>query len=152
MLFDLPDHDTLYRALLDRDPTYDGHIYAGMTGSGTFCRLTCPAPKPTLENVRFHDSVAACFETGLRPCLRCRPLDPFRQREPLVSALLRRLEDEPSRAWSEADLKALGYDPSTVSRTFKRQLGLGFLDMARLRRTAGRRFGSTGDGVRSVDE
>lgn len=142
MLFDPPDHDTLYRALLDRDPAYDGHIYAGMTGTGTFCRLTCPAPKPTLENVRFHDSVAACFEAGFRPCLRCRPLEPFGQREPMVSALLRRLEDEPARTWSEEDLMALGYEPSTVRRTFKRHLGLGFLEMARLRHAARRRGGA----------
>jgi AraC family transcriptional regulator of adaptative response/methylated-DNA-[protein]-cysteine methyltransferase len=137
MLFDLPDHDTLYRALLDRDPTYDGHAFAGVTSTGVFCRLTCPARKPNIENTRFYDSVAACFEAGFRPCLRCRPLEPVGQREPMVSALLRQLEDDPERVWSEDHLMALGYDPSTVRRTFKRHLGLTFLDMARLRR-AGR--------------
>ncbi|HEY4292562.1 trifunctional transcriptional activator/DNA repair protein Ada/methylated-DNA--[protein]-cysteine S-methyltransferase [Luteibacter sp.] len=137
MLFDLPDHDTLYRALLDRDPAYDGHVFVGVTSTGVFCRLTCPARKPKLENTRFFDSVAGCFEAGFRPCLRCRPLDPVGQREPMVSALLRRLEEEPERVWSEDDLVRLGYDPSTVRRSFKRHLGLTFLDMARLRR-AGR--------------
>lgn len=137
MLFDLPDRDTLYRALLDRDPAYDGHVFVGVTSTGVFCRLTCAARKPLLENTRFFDSVAACFEAGFRPCLRCRPLDPVGQREPLVSALLRALEDEPERGWSEDDLVRLGYDPSTVRRAFKRHLGLTFLDMARLRR-AGR--------------
>lgn len=136
MLFDLPDHETLYRALLDRDPAYDGHAFVGVTSTGVFCRLTCPARKPKFENTRFFDSVAGCFEAGFRPCLRCRPLDPVGQREPMVSALLRVLEDEPERAWSEDDLIRLGYDPSTVRRAFKRHLGLTFLDMARLRRTA----------------
>ncbi len=136
MLFDLPDHETLYRALLDRDPAYDGHAFVGVTSTGVFCRLTCPARKPKFENTRFFDSVAGCFEAGFRPCLRCRPLDPIGQREPMVSALLRLLEDEPERVWSEDDLLRLGYDPSTVRRAFKRHLGLTFLDMARLRRTA----------------
>jgi AraC family transcriptional regulator of adaptative response/methylated-DNA-[protein]-cysteine methyltransferase len=137
MLFDLPDRDTLYRALLERDSAYDGHVFVGVTSTGVFCRLTCPARKPLLENTRFYDSVPACFEAGFRPCLRCRPLDPVGQREPIVSALLRRLEDEPERIWAEGDLVELGYDPSTVRRAFKRHLGLTFLDMARLRR-AGR--------------
>lgn len=137
MLFDLPDHDTLYRALLDRDPAYDGHVFVGVTSTGVFCRLTCPARKPLLDNTRFYDSIAGCFEAGFRPCLRCRPLDPVGQREPMVSALLKRLEDDPERVWSEDDLIELGYDPSTVRRSFKRHLGLTFLDMARLRR-AGR--------------
>lgn len=135
MLFDLPDHETLYRALLERDPSYDGHIYVGVTSTGVFCRLSCPARKPNIDNTRFYDSVAACFNGGFRPCLRCRPLDPLGQREPMVSVLLGKLEDDPERIWSEDDLVALGYDPSTVRRSFKRHLGLTFLDMARLRRT-----------------
>ncbi|MFX6540764.1 molecular chaperone TorD family protein, partial [Acinetobacter baumannii] len=32
------------------------------------------------------------------------------------------------------DLAALGYDPSTVRRAFKREFGVTFLEMARLRR------------------
>ncbi|NID04808.1 bifunctional transcriptional activator/DNA repair protein Ada [Luteibacter jiangsuensis] len=150
MLFDLPDHDTLYRALLDRDPAYDGHVYVGVTSTGVFCRLTCPARKPRLENTRFFDSVAGCFEAGFRPCLRCRPLDPLGQREPMVSALLRHLEDEPERIWSEDDLVRLGYDPSTVRRSFKRHLGLTFLDMARLRR-AGRGMDRLAAGASVID-
>jgi len=150
MLFDLPDHETLYRALLDRDPSYDGHVFVGVTSTGVFCRLTCPARKPLMENTRFFDSVAGCFEAGFRPCLRCRPLDPVGQREPLVSALLRRLEDEPERIWSEDDLTAMGYDPSTVRRTFKRHLGLTFLDMARLRR-AGRGMDTLVAGASVID-
>lgn len=150
MLFDLPDHETLYRALLERDPAYDGHVFVGVTSTGVFCRLTCPARKPLFENTRFHDSVAACLEAGFRPCRRCRPLDPVGQREPLVSTLLERLEDDPERIWSEGDLVALGYDPSTVRRTFKRHLGLTFLDMARLRR-AGRGMDRLAAGAGVID-
>jgi AraC family transcriptional regulator of adaptative response/methylated-DNA-[protein]-cysteine methyltransferase len=150
MLFDLPDHDTLYRALLERDPAFDGHVFAGVTSTGVFCRLTCPARKPKLENTRFFDSVAGCFEAGFRPCLRCRPLDPIGQREPMVSALLQRLEAEPDRIWSEDDLVGLGYDPSTVRRGFKRHLGLTFLDMARLRR-AGRGMDRLAAGASVID-
>lgn len=150
MLFDLPDHETLYRALLDRDPSYDGHVFVGVTSTGVFCRLSCAARKPLMENTRFFDSVAGCFEAGFRPCLRCRPLDPLGQREPLVSALLQALEGDPEHVWSEDDLIRRGYDPSTVRRSFKRHLGLTFLDMARLRR-AGRGMARIAAGDSVVD-
>ena len=104
-----------------------------MTTTGVFCRLTCAARKPRSENTRFFTSIPACLEAGFRPCLRCRPLDPVRMREPLVATLLDRLEREPDRNWSEDDLVAMRLEPSTVRRAFKRHLGMTFLDLARLR-------------------
>ena len=134
MLFDLPDDDILYKALLDRDPAWDGRAFVGVTSTGIFCRLTCPARKPAQRNCRFFDSAAACLEAGFRPCKRCRPLTPAVQAEPLMQELLQSLEDNPGRRWSEADIVALGYDPSTVRRSFKRHFGVTFLEMARTSR------------------
>ncbi|MET2714056.1 helix-turn-helix domain-containing protein, partial [Klebsiella pneumoniae] len=67
-------------------------------------------------------------------CLRCRPLERLGTQGPLVSDLLQRLGRQPQRRWFEDDLAALGYDPSTVRRAFKREFGVTFLEMARLRR------------------
>ncbi len=132
MLFQRPSDDTLYQALIDRDASYDGRAFVGVTSTGVFCRLTCPARKPKPENCRFHETAAACLEAGFRPCKRCRPLQ--HGMEPLVSDLVDRLNAEPGRRWSESDVAALGHDPSTVRRAFKRQLGVTFLELARLRR------------------
>jgi AraC family transcriptional regulator of adaptative response/methylated-DNA-[protein]-cysteine methyltransferase len=135
MLLSLPSHETLYAALLARDPAYDGHVFVCVETTKVFCRLTCPARKPKSENTRFYDSAAQCFENGFRPCLRCRPLDRAREREPLVAELMDRLDREPERSWSEEDLLAMDLDPSTVRRAFKRHIGMTFLDLARLRQT-----------------
>jgi AraC family transcriptional regulator, regulatory protein of adaptative response / methylated-DNA-[protein]-cysteine methyltransferase len=70
MMYDLPDPDTLYQALLDRDPSYEGRAYVGVTSTGIFCRLTCPARKPLLKNCVFLTSPAACLQAGFRACLR----------------------------------------------------------------------------------
>jgi AraC family transcriptional regulator of adaptative response/methylated-DNA-[protein]-cysteine methyltransferase len=137
MLFTPPSREALYSAFLNRDPSYDGHVFVGVSTTGVFCRLTCPARKPKPENVVFFDSIPACIEAGFRPCMRCRPLAQARAREPLVAQLLDGLEADPERVWSEDDLLALGLDPSTVRRAFKRHLGVTFLDLARLRQ-AGR--------------
>jgi AraC family transcriptional regulator of adaptative response/methylated-DNA-[protein]-cysteine methyltransferase len=131
MMFDLPDSDTLYDALVARDPGFDGRAYVGVTSTGIFCRLTCPARKPLRRNCVFHASVADCLEAGFRPCKRCHPMQAA---EPLVADLLAALEADPCRRWREGDLIGAGHDPSTVRRAFKRAFGMSFLEMARLRR------------------
>ncbi|WP_188915038.1 bifunctional transcriptional activator/DNA repair enzyme AdaA [Salinarimonas ramus] len=131
MLFDLPSPEILYDALLARDERYDGRVFVCVTTTGIFCRLSCPARKPKFENCRFHDSAAACIERGFRPCLRCRPLTSMIGEDPVLARLLTALEAEPERRWTEADVAALGLDPSTVRRSFRRNFGITFLEMAR---------------------
>ena len=56
----MPDHNDLYAALLARDPGYDGRALVGVTSTGIFCRLSCPARKPRRDNCRwFADAAAA---------------------------------------------------------------------------------------------
>lgn len=134
MLFDLPDHATLYRALLDRDGGYDGRAYVCVATTGIFCRLTCPARKPKPENCTFHATIGACIEAGFRPCKRCHPLQPAANADPVIGALLAALDARPDRRWSETHVERMGFDLSTVRRTFKRHFGMTFLEMARQRR------------------
>ncbi len=146
----LPAPETLYAALLARDPTYDGHAFVCVATTGIFCRLTCPARKPLFENTQFLDTPGACLQAGYRPCLRCRPLDLGRERDPLVTDLMERLEGQPDKVWSEADLVALKLDPSTVRRAFGRHLGISFLELTRLRR-AGRGMAQLAAGASVID-
>ncbi|MDP5084823.1 MAG: trifunctional transcriptional activator/DNA repair protein Ada/methylated-DNA--[protein]-cysteine S-methyltransferase [Yoonia sp.] len=136
MLFDLPDDTTLYDALLARDAGYDGRAYVGVTSTGIFCRLTCPARKPKRENCIFYKDIADCIHAGFRPCKRCHPLAPAAQTDPAIGALLAALEAQPDYRWSETDVARMGFDPSTVRRAFKRHLGMTFLELARSRRLA----------------
>ena len=50
MMFSLPDPDVLYDALVARSDAYEGRAYVGVTSTGIFCRLNCPAPNPKPEN------------------------------------------------------------------------------------------------------
>lgn len=134
MLFDLPNHDTLYRALLDRDCRYDGQAYVCVSTTGIFCRLTCPARKPKSENCTFCTTIGECIETGFRACKRCHPLQAAALADPTILALLAALDERPDIRWSERHIAQLGYDLSTVRRSFKRQFGMTFLEMARQRR------------------
>ena len=134
MLFALPSDDALYDALLARDARFDGQAFVGVTSTGIFCRLTCPARKPKRENCIFYNTIAACLDAGFRPCKRCHPLAPAAKGDPAIMALLAALDARPDHRWSEGCVIAMGYDPSTIRRAFKRQFGMTFLDMARQRR------------------
>lgn len=134
MLTDLPPDDILYEALLARDDSYEGRAFVCVTSTGIFCRLTCPARKPRRENCLFRASPGACIEAGFRPCKRCHPLRAAGEAEPAVTRLLDALDARPDHRWTEGDLIAMGLDPSTIRRAFKRLFGMTFLDMARQRR------------------
>jgi AraC family transcriptional regulator of adaptative response/methylated-DNA-[protein]-cysteine methyltransferase len=150
MLFQLPDHDTLYQALVERDQRYEGRVYVGVTSTGIFCRLSCPARNPKSENCRFFHTVPECLEAGFRPCKRCRPLAMNGNAEPMVSRLVAALEAEPGRLWREDDIAAMGLDPSTVRRAFKRHYDMTFLEMARLTRIR-TGFETLADGGKVID-
>lgn len=62
-------------AMLRRDRTLDGRFYFGVVTTGVYCRPSCPARTPLRKNVRFYETPAQAEADGLRPCLRCRPLD-----------------------------------------------------------------------------
>ena len=134
MMFDLPNDDALYAALIARDASFDGRAFVGVTSTGVFCRLTCPARKPKRQNCVFFDQIGSCIEAGFRACLRCHPMAPAAQSDPAVAQLLTALKADPARRWGEADVQALGLDASTVRRAFKRHFGMTFLEMARLTR------------------
>ena len=134
MMFSLPDPDVLYNALVARSDAYEGRAYVGVTSTGIFCRLNCPAPNPKPENCTFFENPGDCIAAGFRPCKRCHPLAPVARLDPLVDQMLKAFDADPMRRWSETCVASMGFDPSTVRRAFKRHFGMTFLEMARHRR------------------
>lgn len=134
MMFDLHNTRQLYSALVARDPAWEGRAYVGVRTTGVFCRLTCPARKPKPENCQFYADVSTCLDAGFRPCKRCHPIKTAAEANAAIQDLVSRLEANPGTRWSERDVAALGHDPSTIRRAFKRQFSCTFLEMARQRR------------------
>jgi len=150
MLMTRPDFDTLYEALLNRDPSYDGRVFVCVASTGIFCRLTCPARKPKRENCTFHETVGECIDAGFRPCKRCKPTTPEASADPVVKSLIEALEKRPGFRWGEPDIVRMGLDPSTVRRAFKRHFGMTFLEMARQRRLQ-EGFSTLAEGGKVID-
>lgn len=124
----------LYRALVERDPAFEGVFYVGVRTTGVFCRPTCPARKPLLENCEFFSNAKDALHASYRPCKRCRPLSHPNDMPPVVRTLIESVEAEPERRWRDRDFRAIGVDESTARRLFKRRFGMTFMEYARARR------------------
>lgn len=148
VMSDLPDESVLYAALSERNPSYEGLAYVGVTSTGIFCRLTCPARKPRSENCRWFRNPEEAVAAGFRPCKRCYPVGATAEGDAAVTTLRAAIEADPQKSWSEADLKKLGHDPSTIRRAFRRHFGVTFLQMAReMRLREGARRISEGNAI-----
>src|SRR5258708_2510371 len=130
----LPPPTTMYRALVDRDSTFEGIFYAGVRTTGIFCRPTCSAKKPARENVDFFATPSEALHGGYRPCLRCNPMDPDKTAPKLIQRLREEVERAPGGKLTDKELAAMSIDPSTARRQFKRHYGMTFQAYHRARR------------------
>ncbi len=123
-----------YQALIAKDPTYLGTFYVGVSTTGVFCHVTCPARKPKFENCTFFQVPQQALEAGFRPCKRCHPLLNPHQAEPALLHLMEAVDANPERAWHSDDIEAFYIDPSTVRRQFKKRFAMTFVEYVRARR------------------
>ncbi len=130
----LPPADEMYAAVVRRDARYEGVFVLGVTSTGIFCRPGCPARTPRRDNVRFFRDASQAEEAGFRACLRCRPLEARGSEPEWIAALLADVEAEPTRRFTDADLRARGLDPGRVRRWFRAQHGVTFHAYVRARR------------------
>ena len=130
----LPPPETMYRALVNRDPSFEGIFFVGVRTTGIFCRPTCTAKKPARENVDFFATPSEALGVGYRPCLRCHPLDPNARPPKLIERLRSEVERAPGGRLTDKELAAMAIDPSTARRQFKRHYGMTFQAYYRARR------------------
>jgi AraC family transcriptional regulator of adaptative response/methylated-DNA-[protein]-cysteine methyltransferase len=130
----LPPAETMWGALVNRDPSFEGIFYVGVRTTGIFCRPTCSAKKPARENVDFFATANDALHGGYRPCLRCHPMDPDKRPPKLIERLRAEVERAPGGRLTDKELSALSIDPSTARRQFKRHYGMTFQAYYRARR------------------
>ncbi len=124
----------MYQALVQRDASFEGVFVVGVVTTGIFCRPTCPARKPKRENVQFFGGVSQAAAAGFRPCKRCHPLQPAGATPEWLSGLLDQVEADPTRRWSDQDLRQAGLHPVRVRRWFQAQHQMTFHGYLRSRR------------------
>jgi AraC family transcriptional regulator of adaptative response/methylated-DNA-[protein]-cysteine methyltransferase len=142
--------EQMLRALMERDASWDGLFYAGITSTMIFCRPSCPARKPRPEHVEFYPSPREALFAGFRPCRRCRPLEQGDGAPDWAARLIEQVEADPSARIRDADLRDQGLEPAAVRRHFQRAYGMTFQAYCRARRL-GSAFAAIREGA-SIDD
>ena len=124
----------MYRAVVERDVSYEGIFVLGVRTTGIFCRPGCSARQPRRANVEFFATAGEALRAGYRPCRRCEPLRARGTAPEWIEGLLEALEADPSRNWTDDELRSDGLDPVRVRRWFKRHRGMTFHEYQRSRR------------------
>jgi len=142
----------MLRASMERDPSYDGLFFTGVTTTMIFCRPSCKARKPKPEHVEFYATARKALFAGFRPCLRCRPLEDRQHTPAWISRLIDQVEADPSRRIRDAELREQQIDPVAARRYFQKRFGMTFQAYSRARRLGRafsdiRRGGSIDDAV-----
>lgn len=129
-----PTFAQLYQALVNKNPRYDGVLYAGIRTTGIFCRFICTMHKPKPENIEFFDSMHDAMLSGYRPCKICKPQYLLDQTPADIASLLAFLEQHPEQKISDQDLREKGLEPYTVRRWFLKHHNMTFQAFQRMYR------------------
>jgi len=139
----LPDRSTAWRAVQQRDRSFDGRFVYAVRSTRIFCRPSCSSRRPTRSRVEFFESPADAERAGYRACKRCRPTSAEgRGIDRSVARAAKYLEahaDEPVTLAALA--RQVGVSAFHLQRAFKRALGVSpreYRDAERRRRLAER--------------
>ena len=119
--------ELFWKAVRERDRSWDGKFFVGVVTTGVYCRPSCPSRPALRRNVRFFLTPKEAEAAGLRACLRCRPLasigqDPEAERIRQVCEYMRAHAQDPLPL---ADLAArAGLSRFHFHRSFKAVVGV----------------------------
>lgn len=118
--------DIMYKAIVDKDPSFEGIFFTAVKTTGIFCRPTCTARKPKQENVEFFRTTKEAILHGYRPCKICRPLEKVNDTPGYVRNILMALSNDPTLKFKDRDLVEKGIEPSRIRRWFIKNHGITF--------------------------
>src|SRR5215510_6253491 len=122
----LPTPAEMYRAVVERDRSFEGLFFACVRTTGIFCRPTCSARKPKPENVEYASTIQDALHRGYRPCRICDPMTSAAAAPNWLTPLVDEMLRHPDQRLRDEDLRQRGLDPVQVRRTFKRSFGMTF--------------------------
>ena len=118
--------ERMYQARLEKDSRFEGIFYTAVKTTGIFCRPSCTARKPKMENVEFFSSSLQALKKGYRPCKVCKPMERLHQTPAVIRLLMDELTSDPSVRYKDTDLVARGLEPHSVRRWFMKNHQMSF--------------------------
>lgn len=123
-----------YDAYGRRDSLYEGVFITAVKTTGIFCRPSCRAKKPKVENVIFYDTVEEALQNGFRPCKLCKPMEKMGETPAYIVNIIKELHESPSLRIKDDDLRTRGIEPTHIRRWFKRNYNITFHSYQRMLR------------------
>ena len=139
-----------YEALVNRDSSYIGIFYAGVTTTSVFCIPTCYARKPKPENVTYFKTYKDALAHGFRPCKICNPTANAYEAPEIIKAAIEMVKNHPKEKISDYKLRQNNISPETVRRWFKKNYGITFQAFQRMYRI-NNAYKELKDGKRATD-
>ena len=128
--------DRMYKALVERDSSFEGLFIVGVRTTGIFCRPTCSARKPKKENVEFFIDPHQALTNGYRACKVCTPMILEGEHPDWLKSLIHKVDGGNMR-FKDYELRNLGYSPSKIRRYFNKNYGMTFQAYLRMNRING---------------
>ena len=129
----MPDPQTAWAAVLNRDALSDGTFVYAVSSTGVYCRPSCASRRPRRERVSFFPGPAEAEAAGYRACLRCGKENGVTER---VERARRYLDAHADESVTLQQLgRVAGLSPFHLQRTFQRIFGLTPKAYASARRT-----------------
>lgn len=122
----LPKQAVMYKALVEKDSSFEGVFFAAIKTTGIFCRPSCTARKPKQENVEYFTDTKSALSFGYRPCKVCFPMQPYGEKPEWLFDLLKEISANPEVKIKDDELRKRGIDPARVRRWFNKNHGITF--------------------------
>ncbi|MBL0170790.1 MAG: bifunctional DNA-binding transcriptional regulator/O6-methylguanine-DNA methyltransferase Ada [Gemmatimonadaceae bacterium] len=116
--------DPRWRAVLDRDRTWDGAFVFAVSSTRIFCRPSCPSRRPRVDRVAFFTDATSARSAGYRACKRCAP--EAANADPSTAAVVRaltHLEGSDGPVALDALATISGLSRAHLQRQFTRLVG-----------------------------
>jgi len=118
--------DIMYKAMVEKDTSFEGSFFAAVKTTGIFCRPSCTARKPKKANVTFFNTTREAMLAGFRPCKICNPLEKMNETPHYIKSVLKELNNNPSLKLKDWDLVQKGIKPNKIRRWFLKNHGITF--------------------------
>ncbi|MFV2061756.1 MAG: bifunctional transcriptional activator/DNA repair enzyme AdaA [Gammaproteobacteria bacterium] len=123
-----------YDLIGSKNTHYEGIFITAVKTTGIFCRPSCRARKPLIENVIFYETVQQALQNGYRPCKICKPMEQQDETPDYIKSLIKELNQNPYLRIKDYDLKQRDIEPSHIRRWFKKHHNMTFHGYQRLLR------------------
>ena len=123
-----------YDAIGNKSASFEGCFITGVKTTGIFCRPSCRARKPNIENVEFYENAQQALHSGFRPCKLCKPMESMYMTPEYIKDIIKKLHADPYLRIKDQDLKDQGLEPSHTRRWFKKHHNMTFQSYQRMLR------------------